>query len=106
MNKTLRYIALLAILPLFTTGLGTDYLTDAGAVKSKGTGIAQYGSSTNICGLDLCSNYPGGRTAWESEQGKVPSASPVKETEMEETMMEKTHEDKMSEADLGSVLRT
>lgn len=111
MNKSLRCIALLAILPLFTTGLGTDYFTDADAMKSKGTEILQYGSKTNICGLDFCSNYPGGRAAWESEQDKVPPADPSKETEMKETMMEKeamvekTHEDKMNEADLGSVLR-
>jgi len=28
MNKSLRYIALLAIIPLFTTGLTTDYFTE------------------------------------------------------------------------------
>ena len=80
MNKSLRYIALFAILPLLTTGLGTDYFSDADALKSKGNSIAQYGSSTNICGLDLCSNYPGGRAAWEEDQasGNTPVA-PVKE---------------------------
>ena len=72
MNKSLRYIALLAILPLFTTGLGTDYFTDADALKSKGTGTSQYGSSTNICGLDLCSNYPGGKAAWQAEHQSMP----------------------------------
>lgn len=40
MNKSLRYIALLAILPLFTAGMTTDYFSDAEALKSKGTGIA------------------------------------------------------------------
>jgi hypothetical protein len=110
MNKSLRYIALLAILPLFTTGLGNDYFTDVDALKSKGTATSQYGSSTNICGLDLCSNYPGGRAAWESSQGKVPPVAPVKETEIEDAMMEKEQsmmEETMeeTEADLGSVLR-
>jgi len=54
MNKSLRYIAFLAIIPLFTTGLTTDYFTDADAIKSQGTGTSQYGSCTNICGLQLC----------------------------------------------------
>ncbi|MCV0431450.1 hypothetical protein [Nitrosopumilus sp.] len=100
MNKSLRYIALLAILPLFTTGLGTDYFTDVDALKSKGTGTSQYGSSTGICGLDLCSKYPGGRAGWEADQGTstIPVA-PVEEEHMEKESMEET------EADLGSVLR-
>jgi len=41
MNKSLRYITLLAILPLFTTGLGNDYFTDVDALKSKGTSTSQ-----------------------------------------------------------------
>jgi hypothetical protein len=36
MNKSLRYIAILAILPLFTAGLTTDYFTDADATKGQG----------------------------------------------------------------------
>jgi hypothetical protein len=70
MNKSLRYIALLAILPLFTAGMTADYFSDAEALKSKGTSSTQYGSSTNICGLDLCSNYPGGKAAWKADHGK------------------------------------
>jgi len=45
MNKSLRCITLLAILPLFTAGMMTDYLSDAEALKSKGIGTSQYGSS-------------------------------------------------------------
>jgi hypothetical protein len=105
MNKSLRYIALLAILPLFTTGLGTDYFSDVDALKSKGTGTSQYGSSTNICGLDLCSNYPGGKAAWEADKsGKTIPVAPVEEKSMEKESMEETSEE-MTEADLGSVLR-
>ncbi len=103
MNKSLRYIALLAILPLFTAGMTTDYFSDAEALKSKGTGIRQYGSSTGICGLDLCSNYPGGKAAWQADLGSsVTPVAPVEE------FMEETHEEesmKETEADLGSVLR-
>ena len=100
MNKSLRYIALLAILPLFTAGMATDYFSDAEALKSKGTGTSQYGSATGICGLQLCSDIPGGKDAWMAEQGKATPVAPVKETTMDETT-----EEEITEADLGSVLR-
>lgn len=101
MNKSLRYIAFLAIIPLFTTGLTTDYFTDADAIKSKGTRTSQYGSSTNICGLQLCSEIPGGKDAWREQQKQSTPVAPVTEDAvMEETMMET-----ITEADLGSVLR-
>ena len=110
MNKSLRYIALLAILPLFTAGLGTDYFTNAEAVKGQGVGTSKYGSSTNICGLQLCSDYPGGKAAWNADRG---SSNPVASVNSEDTSNEippveitdKSSEDKMTEADLGSVLR-
>ena len=112
MNKSLRYIALLAILPLFTAGVTTDYFSDAEALKSKGTTTSQYGSSTGVCGLQLCSEIPGGKDAWNARTVVVTPVAPVEETEMKEIMMEKddsmmdeTHEEEMTEADLGSVLR-
>ena len=46
--------------------LGTNVIFDAEALKSKGVGIAQFGSSTGICGLVLCSDYPGGKEAYQS----------------------------------------
>lgn len=105
MNKSLRIIAILAILPLFATCLGTDYFSDADALKSKGTGTSKYGSSTNICGLDLCSNYPGGRAGWEADQGSATTpVAPVEEEHMEKESMEEHHEE-LTEEDLGSVLR-
>ncbi|MEK0319791.1 MAG: hypothetical protein QQN61_01685 [Nitrosopumilus sp.] len=117
MNKILRYIALLAIIPLFTTGLTTDYFTDADAIKGKGVGTSKYGSSTNICGLQLCSEIPGGKVAWMEQQKMSTTVAPVteeetmmeetmmEETMMEETMMEETMMEEVTEADLGSVLR-
>jgi len=112
MNKSLRYIALLAILPLFTAGMTTDYFSDAEALKSQGTGTSKYGSSTGVCGLQLCSEIPGGKDAWNAQQGKVTPVAPVEETKVKETMMEKdnsmveeTPEEEITEADLGSVLR-
>ena len=108
MNKSLRYIAVFAILPLFTAGLTTDYFTDAEALKGKGVGTSSYGSATNVCGLQLCSEYPGGKEAWKAEQGKSTPVAPVTEekTHEDESMMDETHEEKEStDADLGSVLR-
>ncbi len=112
MNKSLRYIALLAILPLFTAGMTTDYFSDAEALKSKGTGMSKYGSSSGICGVQLCSEIPGGKDAWDAKQETVTPVAPVEESEMKETMMEKdnsmmeeTHEEEITKADLGSVLR-
>ena len=102
MNKSLRYIALLAILSLFTAGMTIDYFSDAEALKSHGTGTSQYGSSTGICGLQLCSEIPGGKAAWEAGQTPVAPVAPVEET------MEETHEEEHmdeTEADLCSVLR-
>ncbi len=107
MNKSLRYIAILAIIPLFTAGLTTDYFTGAEALKSKGTnapgrvGAGAYGSNTDVCGLQLCSEIPGGKAAWKEQQKMPTPVAPVtEEPVMEETMMEE-----LTEADLGSVLR-
>ena len=114
MNKSLRYIAILAIVPLFSTGMATGFFTEADALKGAGVGTSQYGSSTNVCGLHLCSEYPGGKAAWEAEKAKGTPVAPVEE-EKEEAMMEKEHmekeammeapEEEITEADLGSVLR-
>ena len=118
MNKSLRYIAILAILPLFTAGLTTDYFTDAEAAKGAGVGSSKYGSATNVCGLQLCSEIPGGKAAWlEKEEQKTPEA-PVNEEQDEmkdahedemkdahEDEMKDAHEDELTDADLGSVLR-
>ncbi|QDI88236.1 hypothetical protein Nisw_01155 [Candidatus Nitrosopumilus sp. SW] len=103
MNKSLRYIALLAILPLFTVGMTTGSFTDAEALKGKGVGSSKYGSSTDVCGLQLCSEIPGGKTAWMAEQGKSKPVIPV--TETPEKMDKETMMEEITEADLGSVLR-
>ena len=116
MNKTLRYIAILAIVPLFTAGLGTDYFSDADAIKGKGVGTSKYGSSTDVCGLQLCSEIPGGKAAWMAEQGKTIPVTPVTEKDdshdkddahEKHDVKTETHEehDDVTEEDLGSVLR-
>ena len=124
MNKSLRIIALFAILPLFTAGMTTGYFSDAEALKGSGVETSKYGSGTDVCGLQLCSEIPGGKSAWMEEKGKVTPVAPVEEKEMKETMMEKDDsmmeetmmekddsmmeeisEKEITEADLGSVLR-
>ena len=115
MNKSLRYIAILAIVPLFTAGLGTDYFSDADAIKGKGVGTSKYGSSTDVCGLQLCSEIPGGKAAWMAEQGKSTPVAPVTEKdnshdkddahEKHDAKTESHEDDEVTEADLGSVLR-
>ena len=97
MNKSLRYIAFLAIVPLFTSGLTTDYFTDAEAYKSQGVPNPKFRSQSNVCGLELCSEIPGGKAAWMEQRGQTTFVAPVIE---EEAMMEE-----VTEADLGSVLR-
>ena len=69
--------------------VGTSFVPNAEAIKGKGVGISQYGSSTNICGVMLCSDYPGGKAAYEAEWASmfIPSTygNPVVETKSTET---------------------
>ena len=99
MNKSLRYMALLAILPLFTLGLTAGYFEDASALKSKGVETSKYGSATNVCGLQLCSEIPGGKDAWKSEQSQSSSVESASGEDEESTAQS------FDESDLGSVLR-
>ncbi len=61
MNKKLRYVGLLAVLPLFLVVLTPDFIGEADAQKAKGSPGSQfpksYGSSTEkiVCGDKLCS---------------------------------------------------
>ena len=103
MTTSLKYIAVLAVLPLFLTGLGTGY-TGAEAATPK---------SAEICGLQLCSDFPGGRDAWLAQLGVSTYSDPVPvpdETidETVEPMPEETAEETVEdavEADPGSVLK-
>ena len=112
MNKSLRYLAILAILPLLTAGFGSSYVTEADALKGQGVGSSKYGSSTNVCGLQLCSEYPGGKAAWiEAQKGSSAEEEvPVSEEETDhdassEGMHDDSSMDKMTDANLGSELR-
>ena len=45
--------------------LGTSFVSSAEALKGQGVKISQFGSSTDVCGLVLCSDYPGGKAAYK-----------------------------------------
>jgi len=62
MKQSLRYIGLLAILPLAMIALAPDYISEADAQKAEGSAGTQspksYGSATDkiVCGDSLCSS--------------------------------------------------
>ncbi len=89
MNKTMKYLALLTILPLIAVVMTSESITDAFALKAKGVGTSQYGSATKnmVCGDRLCSEYEGGRAGYE-EKLKTPQIPPTipSEPKMKESM--------------------
>ena len=106
MTRTMSTVILMAVLMTTATIVtSTDLIGDAYALKAKGVGTAKYGSSTNICGVQLCSDYPGGKSAWESEQGKVAyvpqNTSPQKSTKNQ--MMMQGHDYKAITGTIQSV---
>ena len=65
MNANLKYLGLLAVLPLLTVALTTDYSSEADAItKGAGVGVKQFGSATKskVCGDRLCSEPARGAT--------------------------------------------
>lgn len=103
MNNTLKYLGLLVILPLFTVALTTNIVVDVEGTKSRGGEAAgrispkSYGSNTAglICGDVLCSEYPGGRDAFQQSM-KSPTTFTQKEQKQDTDKTEK---------DAGSVLK-
>ena len=71
MNKSLRYIAILAIVPLFTAGMGIGYFSQK-LMHSKLQELAPQNMVLVLVSVDynFCSEYPGGKAAWEAEQGR------------------------------------
>jgi len=117
LNTKLKYLGLLAILPLFTLALTIDYTFEADAT-TKGKGVPLLATnSKDVCGDKLCSEIPGGRAAYEAgtvpvEEEPVeeepPMEEPVTEAPVtEEPVMEEPamEEEMIDESMLGSVLR-
>ena len=94
MTKTIFSILLITtILLTGATVASIDLIQFAEAIKSQGTGTSKYGSSTNICGLQLCSEIPGGKAAWMEQQKMPTPVAPVTEESMmeeEATMKDQT----------------
>ena len=61
MNQKIKYIGMLAILPLFAFALTTGFVEDADAQKSQGNPTNKSGSETAliVCGGVLCSTPEG-----------------------------------------------
>ena len=115
MNKSLKYLAILALVPLFTAGLTTDYQT-ADAAKSQGKNapgrmsVQSYGSANAgiICGDVLCKDYPGGKAGYDADQGKsnAPPSTRAETTVTEKPKATQESQTTMSSTDdSGSVLR-
>ena len=56
-----------AIMMTGTVGLSSDILPTADAAKGKGVPLLGVGSGSGICGLVLCSDYLGGKAAYDAE---------------------------------------
>ncbi len=65
MNQKMKYIGLMAILPLAMIALAPDYISEADAQKAEGSpsqiSPKSYGSATSdvVCGASLCSTPVG-----------------------------------------------
>ncbi|EPA06064.1 DUF7482 domain-containing protein [Candidatus Nitrosarchaeum limnium] len=105
MNTTLKTLAILAILPVFTVALSQSYLTDADALKAQGVGVASYGSANAgiVCGDRLCSEVSSKYVEKQMTEQKM------EEKQMKDkAMMEEKHAMayKMTQSvDAGSVLK-
>jgi len=96
MTKTiLSVLFLTTIMMTAAIAASVDVIESADAIKGKGVGTSKYGSSTDICGLQLCSEIPGGKAAWMAEQGQT---TPTVEEETIEETMEETTEETMEES--------
>ncbi len=107
MRMTFKYVGLLAVLPLLAVALADQSVTDADALKSKGVGASAFGKSTAdiVCGDRLCSEYPGGRDAFEERLSTVSSAGSVPGAPGESMAGDGHGQGQAGEGGLDSVLR-
>ena len=66
MNRTILAIITTAVLLSCITGLSTEITPAVEAKKGAGVYLSSSGYSSGVCGLVLCSEYPGGRSAYEA----------------------------------------
>ena len=83
MTNTSLVVFMTAIMIAGVVGLSTDVIPNAEALKAKGTSWG----NTDICGLSLCSEYPGGKAAYEAEWVSMYRTTPsVVQQPVSETM--------------------
>ena len=95
-SKTLSILFMTTILMTAAVVASSGMMQDAEALKGQGVKSSKYGSDTDICGLQLCSEIPGGKEAWMAEQGKSKSAPQMKEKAMKESMDEPLKDPRMN----------
>ncbi len=99
MNKYLKFTTLMAVMPLLAVGVISAYTTDVHATKSEGTGLPRYGSDTGVCGIQLCSEIPGGKAAWMANlTGMIHNMQDESDEDMQK-------DDSSTEMDSNAVLR-
>ena len=110
MNTTLKTLAILAILPVFTVALSQSYFTDADAMKAEGVGVASYGSANAgiVCGDRLCSEVSSEPVQKQMTEQKMEEKQMKDKAMMDEKMMKDKAmmDEKMIQmGDVGSVLK-
>ena len=85
-SKILSVLFMTTILMTAAVAASVNMIEDAEAIKGQGVKSSKYGSSTDICGLQLCSEIPGGKAAWMAEQGKSKPVPQMEKKMMKESM--------------------
>ena len=67
MTRTNLVMIMTAIMMTGVAGISFDVLPVADAAKGKGVPLLGVGSNSGICGLMLCSDYPGGKEAYQMQ---------------------------------------
>jgi len=108
MNTTLKIIALITILPLFSLALTQSYITEADAEKGQGVPNNSYGSKNNdiVCGDRLCSEIPKVESIKSQEPAQVNPKSVKPDVTTPKNEKAENKMTAMQESvDLGSVLK-
>ena len=82
-----------AVLMVGAVGLSGNILPEAEALKGKGVPLLGTGSASQICGLVMCSEYPGGKEAYQANWFKSFLSSANVSVEEEVVAHEDDHSD-------------
>lgn len=79
MNQKIKYVGILAILPIFMIALAQDYIGEADAATqySKGTPNQSFGSAdSSVCGGALCGESTANAEPTQGLSNEVPKVEP------------------------------